>query len=791
MSNHCHGFLFAPLSLSSLLSFSSIFSPLHPISLLFMLSILCSTFIFFLLHPHPPFSFFALHVHFLPHCIYLMDASESPLNSSPNHHSYHHPHPRNSHVASPYQTNPDTTATKITHLRNYSTYLYRHHPQPTHRSDQRVRCNDTPGLGAQNSLERKGASQSASDSIQQQQRQQQHQQPKLTEAPLLHTSTLVNPTPPTRFNFAAFWNPQRLFSAARSSSNPSLPPPPPSPLPSTASPDPLRPSSSETVTTSSMSDSGETVGDNSTPKPDTKSKLSSSSLVCSLVAQDNSSSQGGSGGPRQFSVSVKPASASTTTPALLPPNSDPGPSMSSSGRRQHQYNQSQFQQALGSAPGGFNTLSIPKGGSYSSSTYKDGRISNSGGDSNSCYPSPTSPDSLSTCGATLEWVQKRITQDQAHLVQYTNMIQKHETDRAGYVTLQTSHQKQREVLESEIEILESAIRQGPSTPVSPLSSFFSSANILFGKGGGIGSSTQGNLTKRSPPSFFSWSSPPYSYEGDRDCHQEQNATCCPFKSASTRVSATASFLVLDTIAIAPITSTSNVTPITAFPRRLSTGAFPITTTTTTTTAHAHNRSLSPISPCNSSPFSSAPFVSGDPIRSRSTSSLRVTFSSSGSSSSLSSSKPCVSDCQSQDKSRPIISTLPFLSIPLALPTMPSTSSEATAAPLRMCRRCFQKATLTERRDQLKGIQRRIDQVQQKIHSTNSQIRHLQRTFVLPIETCLEEDREELSRLQQLQAIRTQKESQQQVYHGSDGGSRPSSGSNLSASRGAGGSAAIY
>jgi hypothetical protein len=124
--------------------------------------------------------------------------------------------------------------------------------------------------------------------------------------------------------------------------------------------------------------------------------------------------------------------------------------------------------------------------------------------------------------------------------------------------------------------------------------------------------------------------------------------------------------------------------------------------------------------------------------------------------------------------------------------MPSTFPEAAAVPLQMCLRCCQKASLTERRDQLRGVQRSIDQVQQKIHSTNSQIRHLQRTFVLPIETCLQEDREELSRLQQLQASQPQKERHQQQYHsGGGGGSRPSSGLSSSASGGVGGSGFMY
>ncbi|KAG9069931.1 hypothetical protein KI688_009256 [Linnemannia hyalina] len=304
---------------------------------------------------------------------------------------------------------------------------------------------------------------------------------------------------------------------------------------------------------SRMVNSDDSEGDNSTPTQSTISKSSSSSSMRSLVAQGEILSRGG---PCRTSLSVKPVSASTTVNVSLPPSSDPGPSTSNtSGRRRHHQDMSQTrsQQSLVSVSGGFNPLLISRSGGNSSdldsnngskSTHES--ESSNGPDSSSCYPSPTSPDPPSAvAAATLERIQKRITQGQSQLVQYTDMIHKHETDLTGYVTLQSCQQKRREALENEIEVLESAIRQGPSTPVSPLSTL--------------------------------------------------------------------------------------------------------------------------------------------------------------------------------------------------------------------------KSTLTERRDLLRNVQRSIDQVQQKIHSTNSQIRHLQRTFVLPIETCLQEDQGELGRLLQLQMPQSQREREQQQH----------------------------
>ncbi|KAF9141298.1 hypothetical protein BGX30_005146 [Mortierella sp. GBA39] len=166
----------------------------------------------------------------------------------------------------------------------------------------------------------------------------------------------------------------------------------------------------------------------------------------SLVEQGEILSQDYRGGPRRSSLSVKPVSASTTVDVSLPPSSDPGPSTSNtSGRWRHHRDMSQTrsQQSLASVSGGFNPLSISRGGGNSSdldsnngskSTHKSGSSSN-GPDSSSYYPSPTSPGSPSTvAAAALERIQKRITQGQSQLVQYTDMIHKHETDLTGLST---------------------------------------------------------------------------------------------------------------------------------------------------------------------------------------------------------------------------------------------------------------------------------------------------------------------------------------------------------------------
>ncbi|KAK3836079.1 MAG: hypothetical protein JOS17DRAFT_800658 [Linnemannia elongata] len=295
-----------------------------------------------------------------------MDASESPPNSSQRHHH----HPRNTHSAAPHRINPDTNTTNapntpdttpsITHLRHFATFPNRHHQHATtHRSVRRVSSNDIPGLGARNSLAE------ALSPVQLQVLQLQQQQQTIATGspfPLLPT-TIVNPAPASpRFNFAAFWNPQRFFSAIRPASTPplSLPSPPASSSTTSSS----SPSSSGTV--SRMVTSGDREGDSPTPTPSTISKSSSSSSMRSLVAQGESLSQGHRGGPRLSSLSVKPVSATTTVTLSLPPSSDP--TSSSSGRWYHHQDVSRnrSQQSLASVPAKFNALSISKSDSNSS-----------------------------------------------------------------------------------------------------------------------------------------------------------------------------------------------------------------------------------------------------------------------------------------------------------------------------------------------------------------------------------------------------------------------------------------
>ncbi|KAF9191248.1 hypothetical protein BGZ51_007568 [Haplosporangium sp. Z 767] len=84
---------------------------------------------------------------------------------------------------------------------------------------------------------------------------------------------------------------------------------------------------------------------------------------------------------------------------------------------------------------------------------------------------------------------------------------------------------------------------------------------------------------------------------------------------------------------------------------------------------------------------------------------------------------------------------PRLSRPSSFAVTAGSSSQA-----QMCPCCLQRAILAEKQATLRRLQQTVEQLLQKINLATSKIRHLQRTFIQPIEDCLAKDRDEWTRL---------------------------------------------
>lgn len=76
----------------------------------------------------------------------------------------------------------------------------------------------------------------------------------------------------------------------------------------------------------------------------------------------------------------------------------------------------------------------------------------------------------------------------------------------------------------------------------------------------------------------------------------------------------------------------------------------------------------------------------------------------------------------------------------------SMSSSSSVPSLPMCHRCRERAIVVDKRMRLNQIQGDVERMQQKIKFLGSQIKHIGRTFIAPIESCLVIDREEWTRL---------------------------------------------
>ncbi|KAG0367655.1 hypothetical protein BC939DRAFT_498846 [Gamsiella multidivaricata] len=119
-------------------------------------------------------------------------------------------------------------------------------------------------------------------------------------------------------------------------------------------------------------------------------------------------------------------------------------------------------------------------------------------------------------------------------------------------------------------------------------------------------------------------------------------------------------------------------------------------------------------------------------------------------------------CQPETVTHTIVS--PIMEVPsapllfrtlIASPTESAMASPSVSAPLDIvsvtsissqCQPCQLEATLAEKQAQLKVLQSKMNQSQQKINSTGSQVKLINRTFIAPIQECLEEDCSEWARL---------------------------------------------
>ncbi|KAF9160285.1 hypothetical protein BGX20_002574 [Mortierella sp. AD010] len=130
-----------------------------------------------------------------------------------------------------------------------------------------------------------------------------------------------------------------------------------------------------------------------------------------------------------------------------------------------------------------------------------------------------------------------------------------------------------------------------------------------------------------------------------------------------------------------------------------------------------------------------------------TSSLRTITSNSG----ISTLSPTLSSFLPFSLSSPtIVATATITKRLLPSPLPPSAQqqlqSKLTSSSMVVCARCHQRALLLEKRTLLSQIHKEMEKIQRKINYTTSDIKHLKRTFIMPIESCLAKDRDEWTRL---------------------------------------------